>query len=329
MRTQLSPLGSTHTRDLPARQRIEFWEAHNASHLIGLRCFTHAQEGLQAWENHYDLGAVKLTEIRGNEHVIERSREMLSTHPKDAIFACILLEGEAFFFQNQACVPVHSGDVIIYSTDMPYLYGFTGNMRQLIVECSASALLGSDCSQRPRKMKKIDRAGGIEGEMAIALKSSVISFMHEPYIDSIESVAHSCRSVLHYSVTQRHLDAHSTDRWDDRRLQAEAYILKNLHQAGLNASGVAVAMGISVRHLTRLFERSRCSPAEWIWQQRLEAAQQELRAPVRPKGSLGDLAHRWGFSSPSHFSRVFKKHYGMTPSEFAGQQAAVRSALGA
>jgi AraC-like DNA-binding protein len=322
MRTQLQPLGSTHTHDLPPRQRIEFWEAHNASHLIGLRCFTHAEEGLQAWENHYDLGAVKITEIRGNEHVIERSREMLSTHPKDSIFACILLEGEAFFFQNQACVPVHAGDVIIYSTDTPYLYGFTQNMRQLIVECGASELLDSSYSRQPHKMIKIARAGGIDGQMAIALKSSVISFMHEPYIDLVDSVAHSCRSVLHYSVTRQHLDARSAQRWDDRRLQAEAYILKNLQQSGLNASSVAAAMGISVRHLTRLFENSRCSPAEWIWQQRLGAAQQELQAQDRRRVVLGDLAHRWGFSSPSHFSRAFKKHYGMTPSEFADLQQA-------
>ncbi|WP_405752734.1 AraC family transcriptional regulator [Streptomyces sp. NBC_00012] len=28
------------------------------------------------------------------------------------------------------------------------------------------------------------------------------------------------------------------------------------------------------------------------------------------------MAHRWGFSSPSHFSRTFRGAYGMSPSEW-------------
>lgn len=31
---------------------------------------------------------------------------------------------------------------------------------------------------------------------------------------------------------------------------------------------------------------------------------------------MAAVAHRWGFSSPSHFSRTFRGAYGMSPSEW-------------
>ncbi|MGW5159041.1 helix-turn-helix transcriptional regulator [Nonomuraea wenchangensis] len=69
-------------------------------------------------------------------------------------------------------------------------------------------------------------------------------------------------------------------------------------------------MGISVRHLARIFE-----PARHITERRLARAHQELTGPGARETTIADVAHRWGFSSQAHFARLFRSRFGLTPSE--------------
>jgi hypothetical protein len=115
------PVIEASTDAVPPAQRLEYWESHNASELIGLRCSSYAPDGLRARERNFDLGSVRLADIAGNEHVVERTLPIMRRHPKDSIFACMLLQGEAFFYQAGRCVPMHEGDLIVYGTTIPYL----------------------------------------------------------------------------------------------------------------------------------------------------------------------------------------------------------------
>src|SRR6185295_1803009 len=96
MNKPLVPMTEVSTDQVPPDQRVAFWESYNASALIGLRCSAFAAQGLRARARSFDLDTVRITEICGNEHVVERAAPMLRTHPKDSIFACLLLEGEGF-----------------------------------------------------------------------------------------------------------------------------------------------------------------------------------------------------------------------------------------
>ena len=125
MNTRVVPITEVSTDQVPQSQRVALWESHISSALIGLRCSEFAADGLRARARSFDLGPVRITDICGNEHVIERTAQMLRSHPKDSIFACLLLAGEGFFFQANRCLRVSTGDIIAYSTDIPYLYGFT------------------------------------------------------------------------------------------------------------------------------------------------------------------------------------------------------------
>jgi len=51
----------------------------------------------------------------------------------------------------------------------------------------------------------------------------------------------------------------------------------------------------------------------YVLQQRLEFAQQALSAREQDMISVADIGQRFGFSSPSHFSRTFRERFGMTP----------------
>ncbi|MBQ4398783.1 MAG: helix-turn-helix transcriptional regulator [Bacteroidales bacterium] len=53
------------------------------------------------------------------------------------------------------------------------------------------------------------------------------------------------------------------------------------------------------------------SPARWIREQRLRKAHEMLQSTSL---SVTDIAYSLGFENPTHFSRIFKQSYGISPS---------------
>ncbi|GAA4800400.1 helix-turn-helix domain-containing protein [Streptomyces ziwulingensis] len=103
------------------------------------------------------------------------------------------------------------------------------------------------------------------------------------------------------------------------------HILRNLSDPGLSPSGIAAAHFLSVRYVHKLFELEGVTAGEWIKSQRLERCRRDLtRAPAARVG-VAAVARRWGFVSPSHFSRVFRAAYGVSPRDWQAGGPAVTS----
>jgi AraC-like DNA-binding protein len=98
-------------------------------------------------------------------------------------------------------------------------------------------------------------------------------------------------------------------------LAARAYIDEHLHEESLTIQSVADGIGISVRHLARLFAQQDTTVAELIMRQRLSRAHEQLSDPRYAEQSVSATAYRWGFTSHAHFSRAFKVAFEITPTE--------------
>jgi AraC family transcriptional regulator, positive regulator of tynA and feaB len=63
--------------------------------------------------------------------------------------------------------------------------------------------------------------------------------------------------------------------------------------------------------------------SDYIWRARLLHCRQELEE-AQGRKTITDVAFSWGFSSSSHFSRVFRKYFGIVPSAILkGQHASL------
>ena len=97
------------------------------------------------------------------------------------------------------------------------------------------------------------------------------------------------------------------------RTNVRRYVRERLQDPTLCPDTIARAHAISVRALHALFEDSGESVAGLVRHERLRRCFEDLERPSG--GSVTEIAFRWGFRDAAHFSRVFKREFGSTPSD--------------
>jgi AraC family transcriptional regulator len=109
---------------------------------------------------------------------------------------------------------------------------------------------------------------------------------------------------------------HEIDRGNgvDWRVQRMLRQIRLDPDVGRDVNSLAKECGLSRAHFYRLFERStRMTPHVYINVLRTEMA---VRSVVQTAESLSALGERLGFSAQGHFTRFFRDHTGVNPSEF-------------
>lgn len=97
----------------------------------------------------------------------------------------------------------------------------------------------------------------------------------------------------------------------NEHLRRAIAIMERTLETPLSSSLIAEKLGISTRQLERLFGRYlNSSPRQYYMEMRLNRAQNLL---VQTEQSVTEIAMACGFQSTSHFSKVFRAHYGHSP----------------
>lgn len=99
---------------------------------------------------------------------------------------------------------------------------------------------------------------------------------------------------------------------EDRTLaHLKEWAMPRLGDPDTSPAEMARACGLSRRQLYRLFEDQGLTPSAWLWRLRLGVAHQMLRD--QPKMPITEIAFAVGFNDTSHFSRLFKSHFEISP----------------
>ncbi|MBE0661098.1 MAG: helix-turn-helix domain-containing protein [Bacteroidales bacterium] len=102
---------------------------------------------------------------------------------------------------------------------------------------------------------------------------------------------------------------------DDQKIlqQATDFISRNSHET-INSEMLAKHLGVSLRKLQRITrEELSCTPTNFIYILKLNLAAEFLR---QGKANVSQTAYEFGFSDPGYFTRLFHKHFGVSPIEY-------------
>lgn len=290
------------TDSVEPSDRLELWETYNSQELVGLRCSTYRPEGLRATQVNLDLGGLRVASIDGNAHVVDRSAQEARNAPKDSVFVGILREGSGIFHDASGTRSIRVGDALVYDAGRPHLFAFDTDMRLHMLDIPRELLAAV-----PAQPLVIHRGSDLTATGVRLLGDRVGELLS----GSVE--ASTARDELLLLTSS--LFPHTEPTTATLRRAAKTVIDGRLNDPGLTAEAVARAVGVSLRHLNRGFAAENTTVTQYIHDQRLELASLELTSITSPPSRIADIAARWGFSSQAHFTRAFRRRYGIAPSE--------------
>ncbi|MDJ0514002.1 MAG: helix-turn-helix domain-containing protein [Methyloceanibacter sp.] len=104
------------------------------------------------------------------------------------------------------------------------------------------------------------------------------------------------------------------------RFRLASTIESHLFDSRLKLADFAEKAGMTSRYANRLLASEGTSLERFLFERRLARSRAVLDSPVFGFRSLSEIAHSYGFTTQSHFSRKFKDEFGMTPSEYRRQR---------
>lgn len=302
------------TQQVPPHLRNAVWEARNRSHLIGIKTGSPAAGGLMGMMRSAVVNGLSVADITGNAHTVERTPTIARQLRIDSVMFTFVLAGESFHFNGTSPVLVRQGEVAVYDSDNPFLLGFSEGMHAVVASVPRYYLADIGMEDAFRNLKVMRHSGtGVENQsMRHLLEVLVGALDPPPGVNPLEFgetfVGDALRAVLQLSGQPR-------DATKDYYTQATAFIESRLADPELSVSDIAQAMNLSQRHLSRVFSASDTTVTQVIQRQRLERACKMLTSPEAAHLTAAEVAARSGFVSASHFSRVFRSHFGMSPTE--------------
>lgn len=255
------------------------------------------------------------TSVASSAQFLNRRNEEIRRNPVEFIFVNFQLEGACIVRQDGHEAMVQAGDFSIVDTTRPYFLDFRDDWRVLSFRMPRTQFLSKLAAPRDATARCLSGSHGA-GLVATRFAHSLQDLHDDLTEASSESLSSALNSVVAAALGStpdtREQDGTSLRR--AARSAVESYIADHLSDPSLSPQTIAARFRMSRRSLYSLFEASPLSISGTIRTLRLERSAHDLLRPNRP--SVLEVALRWGFSDLSHYSRLFKSRFGVSPREF-------------
>lgn len=252
-------------------------------------------------------------EVTAPEHSIERTPELIDEGTGNGFYKLsLMLAGEGMVMQDSREAVLREGDLAIYDTSRPYSLLSSEGARTAIVMFPREFVSLSPEAVAQLTAVRLDRSRG--------LAASVSPFMSR-LMAQLDQFARPSGSRLPHNI----VDLLGTMLSSELDLRQEStptssmlrrimhHIEENLGDPDLGLNSIAAAHFISARYLQVLFQRNDLTVSSWVRERRLERCRRDLEDPALQHETVAALAARWGFTEPTHFSRAFKRQFGVSP----------------
>jgi len=298
------------TNSVVPRKRASFWqESFRAFRKSAIVIERSEAVGFEGRCNVRALGGLRLVEVTASPH------RVMFLPVEDSVSIHVQLEGRAILEQGRHYKQVDSGSLYLEDDRRPRRLTLGSRCRAFCISVPVRHLVErlpdwERFTQNPIRLDPAlspifqDHVRSLRRLLA-APDATDAADMESPTYDLLALSLNA--TGLSMSPAPSRLDNYHVTR-------IKAFIREHLCDPALDTDFIASGVGLSARHIQRLFTAQSQHVMEWVWQERLDSCYRRLMQPAT-EVSISDIAYEWGFSSPAHFSRVFRYRYGASPRE--------------
>ncbi|MFD5419161.1 helix-turn-helix domain-containing protein [Streptomyces sp. NPDC127069] len=310
------------TLALPPGERADYWHELVSGTFIPLDVRLHEPVPSAGTITSRRLGPLQISEVEAGPQTVDRSARRIAQGGEEYLTVTLQQRGSARLTQEGRQAVAGPGTFTCSDAGRPYRREQPDAFRFTAFRVPKAALGLPDTDLRTATGTLFDGACGTSALVAAFLgRLAEQAAGFDP--DTAHRLALTTSDLLAVLFRERggRLDPQAPEHAHGMLTRVQEYALLHLGDPALGPERIAAAHHMSVRYLHKLFRTGGTTVGRWILRERLERCRRELARPARAVPTVAAVAQRWGFVSPSHFSRAFRAAYGMTPREW---QAAAR-----
>jgi AraC-like DNA-binding protein len=307
------PLQIVSTASVSASERREFWRSGGALLFGPLQLEQRGRETFDANLSYTRFGDLIFCRLAARvSHRAIRSNAAALGDDRPFLKAVLQTRGRSVIAQNGRTTPLLPGEWTVYDAGDPYSVTLTAGGEFSLIMMPREKIVTRGFDLRSLVLRPLSARRGL-GKLIWGLVDNTIDQIPDlqPHssADVAEIVAQMFRLALFDSLDGRAPLSSS----EALRHRVKLYISAHLKDPEFSLGKLAELTHCSKRYLHMIFRAEGVSISDYILKSRLERCRTDLLDPAIAHRSITEIAYSWGFNNSNHFSRCFKRKFGMAP----------------
>ena len=260
-----------------------------------------------------DLAGTGLCRMTASPHRFQRALREGASPTTSPLILVIQVKNSSYFEQRKRSGMLSPGDWCLLDTSLPFSWNSLSGCEQIVMSLRrpADSALG-DLIERGAAHRCDGRTGA--ARILHTMLGEVMGQLHHLAPYSAKGLADALTTTAWHAL-QEQLEAPAPILPRDTQCsRLKAWIETRLAEPDLSVETIAQGCAMSVRSVHRAFSSDPAgSVSNYLWRRRVAHCAAVLKNPAEAHRSITDIALSWGFSSSSHFSRVFRSNLGISP----------------
>jgi AraC-like DNA-binding protein len=312
------PLQSISTTGIQISDRHDFWEA-GARLLFGALTLEElSSDPFDGNFSYTSIGDLVFCRISAaSPHRVSRTQAVAAGDDRPFLKAVLQTRGRSVISQSGRTAALYSGDWTVYDAGQPYSVSLSAGGEFSLLLVPRSKVISRSVDLRRLVLRRFPADRGF-GKLIWNLVGNTVDQIpvlpHRSSFDLGEIVAQMTRLALFDSLAAEDDDAGvPLNSRDALRERVKFYISAHLADPELSIDKLAAVARCSKRYLHMIFRPENRSISDYIVQARLARCREDLLDPRLGRRSITEIAYAWGFNSSTHFSRCFRREFGISP----------------
>ena len=303
------------TDQVAASDRVGFWTDWIDRLFCGLKSDLYGDTDFEGRMSTLHAGDVVLTRLEANRHRVMRSSSLVRASDTGYLKIVAPYVGCAGVEQKGREAWVTPDQWSVYDTTDSYAVANPVRVEHLIVMVPKARMVERGLSLDPLMARRL---GGTGGVARLALETMRSAYRELPGMSpaAAQGVGDAITQFVHLAMLDLAGIGTATTQREALRERIKQHVGAHLGDPSLSVDAIALALNCSRRHLYNAFSEESDGVAGYILRRRLEACRRAFDDRAADHRSITDIAFTFGFSNMAHFSRVFRAHLGLAPSDY-------------